>query len=265
MALWACGGRVDWRPVSLALALLLGGCLGASSNGPAKNDSFAQPTDGPITVPGWDNLTPTQQPPNLNDSGYLMDAPWHVGDEWEWMSNTSNYTIRKVIREEVLNGVKKFVVDELSGRQLNSPRTHAIRYYDAKTLALENVTYLTGTFSADFKPGDPALRYLRNGSFSYEETQYERSSTTGTYSVRVNSLFVKYETIPLLWGKVTPGRVEHRMVKIDAEGNAERSLAILWPLREYGVDAQYEMPWTELYRLTYVNYNGLVRGERIIW
>lgn len=256
---------MDWRPVTIVFALLLGGCFGASSQNPPEDNPFAQPTDEPIKVPGWDNRTPTAVPPNLNDAGYLMDSPWHVGDEWEWMSNTSNYTIMKVVREETLNGSKKWVVDTLHGRRYNSPSAHGISYYDAKTLALENVTWLTGTISLSYSPGDPALRYLRNGSFSYEETEYARSSLAGKYSVRVNSLFATYETIPLLWGKVTPGRVEHRMVKIDEEGNADRQLVIHWPFRDYGVDAQYQQSWGELYRVIYVNYNGLVLGERIIW
>ena len=242
------------------LSAAYSGCLGGSST--ANGVRMAQPTDEPIEVPSFKNQTVANRTPDFTDAGYIMNATWHVGDEWHYLSNKTNVRFVKVLREEFVGNARKLVVEE-SGMPAGNenPVWRAIAYYDAKTLAQENLTYVRGYLSYQWGPGAPRGTYLHNGTFAYNETELHNGTVFERRAVRVNSFFANYQSVVLPWGRVEAGRVEHRILLTDTEGDSVRQLVIHFPYRDYGIDAQYVDEDDELWRLLYVRYGSLTLGN----
>jgi hypothetical protein len=266
MALAVAVPLVGWRIVACVAALIvpaLAGCLGSdtpaadATNGPR----LAQPTTKTPEVPAFANRTLPNETPDFSDVGYILTPNWAVGDEWDYVSNQSNYRNVKVVREERVGEKRYLVVEEEGSRLGNAPRWRGVWYLDPTTNLRLNFTFTTGFDSYVYGPGKPDDFYFKNGTFAYNETKFQHGTEVLKLVIRANSFFAGYETVPLMWGKTTVGRVEHRVLKTDAEGNSFRELYVHFPVRDYGADAQYQLPSEELWRVIYVKHGDVELGE----
>jgi hypothetical protein len=252
-------GNVVRRALATGLlaALALAGCLHAPSD---ACSTCAQPTDETPVVP---TQKPDIPPPDLNDSGYLMTEPWHAGDGWDYESNASNYHTVRVLQEADAGGRRMVLVEETEGAVgASKPDVRYRSWIDGDTLQRFNLSYVGGSLRLVYDPPDPSLRYLHNGSWQFNETQLLAGSPSGVYVERANVVFARpyYESVSLIWGAVTAGHVEQRIVRSAPDGTNTFTLLVHRPYRDYGNDAEYDAADGEHFQLVAFRYGDLSRG-----
>jgi hypothetical protein len=240
------------------VALLLSGCFGGTA---PTCPSCAQPTDTPASPPPRNVTAP---PPDFTDAGYLMDEPWHVGDGWDYLSNDSQMHTVRVLKELRGPNATRLLLIEETDRQAGSPtpRTREDSWIDGDTLARYNATFVGGSLTFNLTPSDPQLRFLKNGTFAYNETSTTPRGSTLTV-VRANSYYVGPERVRLPWATVSAGRVEHRILRAVQGGDTQRLLIVHDAFRDYGADVRYQVGDGSLYTLNAVQYNGITHGALI--
>lgn len=253
----ACTAPVRWLPLApLFIILLLAmGCVGK----PAKECSpCAVPTDAPAEPP---TVVPVVTPPDVNDSGYIMNQPWHVGDGWDYQSNQSNFHTVRVLKEALTPGHRLLLIEETEGIVGNAARLRYQSWIDGDTLGRYNITYVGGRASIGFDPPEPRFRFLHNGTFSFNETNFLDGSPTGKSIIRANAYYAGLQQVRLRWATVDAARMEFRSLTTKADGTSTRDLALHWAQRDYGADVQYELPSAERFVLVAVHYGEVTRGQ----
>lgn len=216
------------------------------------------PTDVTAQPP---TVVPVVTPPDLNDSGYVMTQPWHVGDGWDYQSNQSAFRTVRVLREALTPGHRLLLIEETEGVVGNPPKIRYQSWIDGDTLARYNLTYIGGRMSLGFDPAEPRLRFLRNGTFSYNETTFLDGNPSSKSVVRANAHFAGYQQVRLGWGNMEAARMEFRFLTTTSDGASTRELELHWAQRDYGADVQYELPTSERFFLTAVKYGDVTRGK----
>lgn len=232
------------RMALLVLSLALpAGCIGGSTLGDCN--TCAVPTDKPVQCPNC--TVPPSKPPDLNDPGYAMTSEWHLGDAWDYYSNQSRYHSDRVTDEREANGTTYFLVEEAVGVIGNAPSQRIQTWFDATNWTRLNVTYPGGTVMTNFTPPLPE-RFLHNGSFSYNQSDGNKGTTT-RWNLVVNAYFAGYRSVALPWGTTLAGRVEYRALRTAEDGTATREFSVRYPSEAYANDVQYQTTSGEVYSL----------------
>lgn len=249
------------RVAALVLILLApataSGCLG---DGAGESERLAQPTDAPIVVP---RATPAPRQPvfNTSDPGYRVDAPWRVGDGWDYESNQSNVRRMRVIDQRLTNGTTKYLLEtkQLSAAGVLESTTRA--WIEQRTWLLLNETIVGATVDT-YTPGHP-VRFWRNGTATYEHERFTSAGTSlGKDSVTLFArLFPVHQTLQFSWGYVEAKRVEHLLSIREADGDRSQITIVHWVHKDYLNDVQFQLPNGELYKLTAAKAGDFRRGQ----
>lgn len=250
------------RVAALVLLILLpawSGCLGGDAEG---GDRLAQPTDRPIVVP---TRTPTRAPTgpvaNLSDPGYVVTAPWRVGDGWDYVSNQSHERRVRVVDQRFSGGVTVFVVETTQLKSTGEVQSVTRAWVDSKEWRMLNRTDELGATDR-YQPGVP-LRQYKNASAPYNHTRTDvggnimGSASTVLYS----RLFPSHQTLQFPWGYVEAKRVEELTVSRATNGERAEQTVTRWVHKDYLNDVQFTLPGGETYKLTAVKAGEFRRGE----
>lgn len=198
-------------------------------------------------------MTPQLPNPHIEldfkDPGYNMTTPWQVGDGWDWESNHSRYRTMRVVGSRDVNGHTHFQVLETSGKIGNPPNTRVTGWVNATSWLRVNATDVQGWLTT-FTPGMP-LRYLRNGSYSYNETRFDGSGEEqGKLSVLANVAYVNNGVVVRLpWGNTATGKLDHRVLSLAADRTQTRTQITHWVSRDYAQSVQFQINLDETYVL----------------
>lgn len=241
----------------LALLLLfllivpLSGCF-ASEEGPR----LAQPTDTPAVLPNRPNMTQAGQPgaanatgtagnPTLDydDPGFVVEGTWQVGDTWYYEANVTPFSYRHVeVRGRAMVGDREtLVVEELRGVRGQPPETRLTFWVDAETGARIRAEEASGTRIL-FTPGDMSHWLYRNATAAWNETGRDARGFAWRDQHTLASSYAGIEQVSLPWGTVRAGRVEHRDLVTDADGQSTTIAVTRWISSEWKYDVQYGTP-----------------------
>lgn len=254
------------RPLRVALLLALvaspalAGCFGTTDEDAPR---LAVPATKPPTRPDWP-LTAEENESrkgpmevNTSDPGYVIEGAWQKGDQWYYESLRAPYKYRWTVVMDVAEqgNQTSYIVEERYGMIGSKPQALLRLTVDGN-----NWTRLRaeqdGT-TIEFSPPAANPRFLRNGSFEYNETA--TSTTTRGWHERhiVNSVYAGNQNIELPWGTVRAARIEHRDLIIGADGQETRIATIRWVNRDYLNDVAFEVDGERYYILA-----GARIGER---
>ena len=231
----------------LLLLVALGGLAGCFGGGPPECAGCAVPTDAPATCPNC--TTPPPTPPDLTDPGLVIEGTWRVGDGWDYVSNQSHYRDVRVLEERTVNGTRFLRVREFTGIVGNPPQIRTDTWLDASAWARVNVSFVGGSRFVTFEPGDPQLRYVRNGSYAYNETSTSRANDSSRAIVRVNVHYLGEDPVDLPWGVAMGGTVEYRALRSESGGSLVRELTVRHVSSEWQNDLLTLTPSSELFEL----------------
>lgn len=244
---------------SLLLVLLASGAFaGCFDDEPDR--PLAQPTDEPPQVP----TRPSPRAPtiayNFSDPGYRVDAPWRVGDGWDYESNESRFRRVRVVDSRLASGTTFYVLEEKTGEIGLPPSRTTLSWVEGRQWLLLNASDVAG--EDRYQPGLP-LRYFRNGSFAFNHTRVETSGRVSlNESIAVQSRLAAQHTTILIpaWGYVEAKRIDQIATVRGSAGDRTQATTVHWVHRDYANDVQYQLPSGETYKLTAVKVGDFRRG-----
>ena len=242
-------------PVFL-LALLAGTTMAGCFEPDEDKPRLAQPTNataGP-KVP----VTPSNPVIVLNfsDPGYRMNATWHVGDGWDWESDKGRFRTMRVVESRSVGGATHYLVEETAGKVGNPPNARSHSWVDGETWRKLNTTDIQGWLTT-YAPGLP-LRHNHNGSYNYTEQRFDQlGRRMENYTVYANVAYVNNDVvIRLPWAQVATGKLEHRIVAVDASRAQNRTQITHWVSRDYANDVRFQIDLDETFTLTAARVDG---------
>jgi len=208
---------------AVCVLAVLAGC-GSDPNAPR----LAEPTDQLEShVPPKVKIVP----PNYADKGYVMNESWHVGDQWDYVSNLSSTRTMKIVDESNLPEGHAWHVLEVVA-------THGTTARALSWVLSSNYTRVS--LSADngitqsFSPYAP-IRLTKNATYTYNLTTTRPPEPPSTKAIRVTLHYTGQEIRTLPWGNVQAARIEES----DTSGRAT-SQVVRWVSREYANDVFLE-------------------------
>lgn len=236
------------RARTLLLLALLAPLAGCAEDDWAQGHRLAEPTEAPAFPPS--PTPPSPQPVDLRDPGYEMASTWRVGDGWDYVSNSTpgqHFRNLRVVEERVQDGRRLVRVDESYGTLGNRASSRSSYWVDTTNFTRLNTTDMLGGLSVHEPPAP--LRYFRNGSYAYNTTDYTSDGrVAGQSRVVANSVYRGEEPVPMTWGNILAGKVEHRIVAVTAAGN-ERTLVTYWVWDEAAAPVAIDYDGEERFRL----------------
>lgn len=245
------------RTLVLVAVLLLPAVAGCFSRD--EGPRLAQPTDKPVVVPA-SSPPPSNAPTfNLSDPGYRMTATWRAGDGWDYVSNQSHFRRVRVLDSYTTNGRTSYIVQEKTGKTDGPTERTVVSWLDGRDWLQLNGTDDMGGVDR-YQPGI-ALRFYKNGSFTYNHTRIEGSGRQSVAeNVTVQSrLYGPHTTIQFSWGYVEAKRVEQKTITHSGAERAE-STTMHYVHVDYLNDVRYTLPSGESFTLTAVKAGDFRRG-----
>lgn len=246
---------------ALALVMLLvgpalSGCFDAD-----EGEILARPTD---TSPG----VPTTRAPtgptvrfNTSDPGYRVDAPWRLGDGWDYASNGSSVRRVRVIDQRLLDDSTKFLLETTDLGQGGAVERVVRAWVDPRTWVIVNETDASGGVDR-YQPGLP-VRFWRNATASYAHERADaRGATIFTENVTIASrLYGTHQTLLFPWGYVEAKKVEHLTTARSPGGERREGMTTYWVHSDYLNAVQFQLPDGELFKLTAARAGDFRRGQ----
>lgn len=230
----------------------LAGCLGSSEDEPR----LATPTSEPPQLParhdgsGADANAPRGNLPiNTSDRGYVIRGNWSKGDSWYYETQATPYRYRwsEVMDVRTEGNRTTYVLEERQGTLGNKPLVSLRVIIDGDNWT--RISAHNDQTTVTFTPPAANPRFLRNGTFQYQEEG--RSTTGNAWRDRhvVNSIYAGNQNIDLSWGSVRAARIEHRDLVTGADGQERRVATIRWVNSDYLNDIAFEIDDKRYYLL----------------
>jgi hypothetical protein len=243
--------------LALLLGVTLAGCIGGQGEGPR----LAAPTNataGP-KVP----VTPSNPVIKLNfsDPGYRMNGTWRAGDGWDWESDEGRFRTLRVLEARPVGNGSHFLVEETFGKVGNAPNARARGWVDGTAWLRLNETDVQGGLTV-YAPGVP-LRFTHNGSYNYTQQRYDGlGRKTENATLYANVAYVNNGVVVRLpWGNVATGKLEHRIVAVEADRSQSRTLITRWVAREYQNEVRWQVDQGETFTLSAAKVGDRVYRE----
>lgn len=226
----------------------------------AEGEALAQPTAKPASVPR-PPPSPRQPVFNTSDPGYRVDAPWRVGDGWDYESNQSHVRRVRVIDQRLINGTSKYLLETKQLTSEGKLDSTTRSWVEARTFLLLNETVEGGATDV-YAPGHP-LRYWRNGTASYSHERIgPAGQVLGSDDVTLFSrLFPTHQTLTFSWGYVEAKRVEHLLSIRESDGDRSQITITHWVHKDYLNAVQFQLANGELYKITAAKAGEFRRGQ----